>query len=415
MNRIGRYDNPYLSVEFQGEVPPGATVQALSLVTEDRANSHGFLWLPPGPRPATVLAFMHPRADFTRHYAIPPLLADGYAVLAQNSRTVGNDSMLVHEQILLDVAAGIRRLREIGFRTIILAGNSGGGSLYTFYISQAHAPTGARLADTVAGDPLDLNQFNLPRVDGIVYLAAHPGEGLFLLHAIDPSVTHEDDPVGCDPAIDMYNPASGFKPPPEESRYDGDFLRRYRAAQHARVARIDARARALVGLRRAARGRIGANVKDVAAWREAMAVKFMTVYRTEADPRYTDLSLDPSARDYGSIFGYRPDLINYGPFGFARIVTPEAWLSTWSGLSSRAAIPANGARVDIPSLVIDYSADNSCFASDAKAIHDSLATTQKTLMSVPGDHYGHPAPGSTTWGRDLALAKIVAWLKGNGW
>lgn len=415
MNRIGRYDNPYLSIELSREPPAGSSVEALGLVSEDRAHSHGFLWLPPGPPPATVLALMHPRADFTRHYAVPHLLAAGYAVLTQNSRTVGNDSMLVHEQILLDVAAGMRRLRERGFRHIILVGNSGGGSLYTFYLSQAHAPAGGRLTDTAAGDALDLNAFTLPRVDGIVYLAAHPGEGLFLLHAIDPSVTDEDDPLACDAALDMYDAANGFTAPPEQSRYNPAFLERYRAAQHARVARIDARARALVAVRRAGRARLAENVKDAAAWRQMMAVKFMTVYRTEADPRYTDLSLDPSDRDYGSIFGYRPDLINYGPFGFARVVTPEAWLSTWSGLSSRAAIPANGARVDVPALVIDYSADNSCFASDARQILASLASTNKSLVSVPGDHYGFPAPGSRTPGRDLALPQIVEWLKGNGW
>jgi pimeloyl-ACP methyl ester carboxylesterase len=415
MTRVGRYDNPYLSVEFTGDPPAGTTVEALGLVSQDRAHSHGFLWLPPGPCPSTVLALMHPRADFTRHYAVPHLLAAGYAVLTQNSRTVGNDSMLIHEQILLDVAAGVRTLRERGFRTVILVGNSGGGSLYTMYLSQAHTPAGVRLTDTAAGDPFDLNRFDLPRVDGIVYLAAHPGEGLFLLHAVDPSVTDEDDPVACDPALDMYNPANGFREPPAESRYDAAFLQRYRAAQRARVERIDARARALVAVRRAARARVGENVKDVAAWRQAIAVKFMTVYRTEADPRYTDLSLDPSDRDYGSIFGYRADLINYGPFGFARVVTPEAWLSTWSGLSSRAAIPTNGPRVDVPALVVQYSADNSCFTSDARQIHDSLATTQKAFVSVPGDHYGFAAPGSKTSGRDLALPKVIEWLKGNGW
>ncbi len=113
MSRIGRYDNPYLSIELTGDAPAGSTVEALGLVSDDRANSHGFLWLPPGRRPTTVLTLMHPRADFTRHYAVPHLLAAGYAVLTQNSRTVGNDSMLVHEQILLDVAAGIRRLRDL--------------------------------------------------------------------------------------------------------------------------------------------------------------------------------------------------------------------------------------------------------------------------------------------------------------
>jgi len=412
MNRIGRYDNPYMSVEFRDQPPAGATVEVLGLESEDSAHSHGFLWLPPGKRPATVLTLMHPRADFARHYAIPALLRAGYAVLAQNSRTVGNDSMLVHEQILLDVAAGMRRLRDIGFQRIVAVGNSGGGSLYTFYVSQAHAPQGSRLTDTAAGEPLDLNRFTMPRVDAIIYLAAHPGEGLFLLHAIDPSVTDESDPLACDPTLDMYDPGNGFNAPPAETRYAPAFLERYRAAQHARVARIDACARDLVAARKAARKDLAANPAARAAWRQAIAVQFMTVYRTEADPRCVDLSLDPSARDYGSLFGHRPDLINYGPFGFGRLVSPEAWLSTWSGLSSRASIPRNGGRVDIPALVISYTADNSCFAADAELILDSLATPEKTLVSVAGDHYGHPAPGSQQWGRERALEKMIEWLKG---
>lgn len=414
MSRIGRYENPYLSVEFLGDPPAGSSVRTLTLETEDRASTHGFLWLPPGPRPGTVVAFMHPRADFTRHYAVPLLLEAGYAVFTQNSRSVGNDSMLVHEQILLDVAAGVRRLREIGFERIALCGNSGGGSLYTLYIAQAHAPPGQRLADTAAGDPLDLNRYDMPRVDGIVYLAAHPGEGLFLLHAIDPSVVDENDPVACDPALDMYGPANGFQAPPAPTRYAPDFLSRYRAAQRARVERIDARARELVARRREARRRATAEPRDTGAWREAIAVRFMTVYRTEADPRYVDLTLDPSERDYGSLFGYRPDLINYGPFGFARVVTPEAWLSTWSGLSSRASIPRNGAAVDVPALVIAYSADNCCFPSDAERIFDSLGTGSKKIVCVAGDHYGYPAPGATTWGRELALHEMVAWLRREG-
>jgi hypothetical protein len=60
------------------------------------------------------------------------------------------------------------------------------------------------------------------------------------------------------------------------------------------------------------------------------------VFRTDADPRTVDLSLDPNERPYGSVFGQRPELIDYGLVGFGRLTTPEAWLSTWSGLASRA-------------------------------------------------------------------------------
>ena len=77
--------------------------------------------------------------------------------------------------------------------------------------------------------------------------------------------------------------------------------------------------------------------------RRSLAPRIITVFRTDADPRTVDLSLDPSERPYGSLFGKRPDLINYGLTGFGRLTTPEAWLSTWSGLSSNAFFHASTA------------------------------------------------------------------------
>jgi len=414
MPRIGRYENPYLTVEFHRDPPVGSTSQVLGLRSEDRANSHGVLWLPPGPRPRTVLTLMHPRADFHRHYVVPGLLAAGYAVFTQNSRWVGNDSMLIHETVLFDVAAGMQRLREIGFENVIPVGNSGGGSLYTFYVSQAHAVPADRIAHTPAGEPVALEKLSMPPVDAMVYLAAHPGEGLFLLEAIDPSVVDENDPVACDTRIDMYDPANGFREAPTTTTYDRDFVSRYRAAQHERVARIDSHARALVARRRDARRRTMEHPNEATPWREAIAVQFLRIYRTEADPRYVDLSLDASDRDYGSLWTHRPDLFNYGPFGFSRMVTPEAWLSTWSGLSSNASIPARGEAVRVPAIVVGYTGDNGVFREDARLIFDSLGSADKSLVEVAGDHYGFPLGDSGGWGRDRAVASIVEWLQDKG-
>jgi hypothetical protein len=240
----------------------------------------------------------------------------------------------------------------------------------------------------------------------MVYLAAHPGEGHYLLHAIDPSVRDERDPVACDPALDLYDAANGFAEPPKESRFSPAFLARYRAAQRARVERIDAEARRRVERRRAARAR-WQETGSAEARRASIATDFLLVYRTDADPRCVDLSLDPSARSYGSLWGVRPDVINYGAVGFGRVLSPEAWLSTWSGLASRAEIEKTGARMTLPCLQVSYEGDNCIFPSDDELIARSLATRALARVRIPGDHYGFPAET----GREGATAAIADWLK----
>jgi hypothetical protein len=348
---------------------------------------------------------MHPRANFSHHYLVPGLVDAGHAVFCENSRWLGNDSMLIHEQVLLDVAAGVAAMRR-RFERVVLCGNSGGGSLYTFYLDQALAPPAERLRDTAAGDPLDLSRCELPAADAMVYLAAHPGEGHYLLQAIDPSVVDERDPVAADPALDLYAPANGFREPPAESRYTAEFLARYRAAQRARVERIDAEARARLERRRAARARwrAGGSVEDR---RASIATDFMLVYRTDADPRCVDLSLDASDRDYGSLWGVRPDWINYGAVGFGRVVSPEAWLSTWSGLSSRAELARTGRRMTLPCLFVSYTGDNCIFPSDAQQIVRALATKELERVELCADHYGFPSER----GRGPASAAIADWLR----
>jgi hypothetical protein len=221
---IGRYDNPYRVVEWHRPLPPGTQCEPLSLETADRALAHGWLYHRGGED--TVVCLMHPRANFSRHYAVPALVEAGFAVLCENSRWLNNDATLVHERVLLDVAAGLAAARE-RYERVVLIGNSGGGSLYTFYLSQASAPSGKRLRETAAGEPLDLNDIEMPGADAMIYLAAHPGEGHFLLNAIDPSLAEEGDPLSCDPTLDPYDPANGFAEPPAESRYDAEFLVRH--------------------------------------------------------------------------------------------------------------------------------------------------------------------------------------------
>ena len=298
-------------------------------------------------------------------------------------------------------------------------GNSGGGSLYTFYQAQAATVPPNRLTDTPAGDPYDLNRFQMPPADGMVVIAAHLGEGKVLQAAIDPSVTDEADPLSCDPSLDMYNPANGFREPPESSKYSEEFLRRYRAAQAMRVARLDAIARRYVDEQRyfadlsrdsafddqpqARRGFIG---------RRAVSGRYLLINRTEANPAFTDLSIAPSLRSYGSLFSPRPDLFNYTEAGFGKYQTPRAWLSTWSGLSSRAAVLDNIARITVPTLAMNYTGDHGIYPSDTEAIYKHSGASDKRLEQVDGDHFGYPlASKPNGGGRAEAAGVIVRWLR----
>jgi hypothetical protein len=403
MARIGRYENPARAVEWHRLPPADTRCEPISRATPDGGLTHGWLYTRGGED--TVACLMHPRADFSRHYLVPGLLEAGVAVWCQNSRWLNNDATLVHERLLLDVAAGLQAVRA-RFDRVVLVGNSGGGSLYTFYLSQALAAPRERLTRTAVGDPLDLPAADLPTAEAMVYLAAHPGEGHFLLHAIDPSVVDEADPVAAEPVLDLYAPDNGFAEPPAESRYAPAFLAAYREAQRARVERLDAVARGRLARRRSARARY-LRTGDAADRRAATATEYMLVYRTDAEPRCVDLSLDPSRRDLGSLWSRRPDVTNYGAVGFARVCTPEAWLSTWSGLSSRAEIAGTGERMTLPALHVAYAADNAIFPSDHEQVVRSLGSAQVERVELEADHYGFPAER----GRDPAVEAIAGWLR----
>jgi pimeloyl-ACP methyl ester carboxylesterase len=413
--RLGRYDNPYKCVSFAA-LDPAVNREPVALEAADGGISTGILYT--CGRPRTALCFMHPQADMSRHYATPALVDAGYAVFGQNSRWLNNDSLCVHEALLLDVAAGVRFLRQRGFERIVLIGNSGGGSLYCFYIAQAATPPPGRLRETPAGDPLDLNAVELPAVDGFVMLAAHLGEGHILMQMIDPSVVDESDPLSCDPSLDPFNPENGYRHPPQSSRYAPEFVQRYREGQRARVARLDAVARQRLAQRGAARQSLRAAdfatrppAEQTRLLRGSVAHPHMVVFRSEADLRAFDLSLDPSERDAGSLFSYRPDLTNYMEFGFARVTTPRAWLSTWSSLSSNAAVDVNGRRVAVPSLVLSYRGDNAIFPADAQTAYAALGASDKQIASAPGDHYGFGVGTQERTGAPLALAQVVEWLR----
>jgi len=394
-------------------LPEGTSIETISFSATDGAGSRGVLYTRGGEK--GVVCISHPRGDMSRHYSIPMILESGFAAYAHQCRGLNNDVDCIHEKLLLDLAGGLSYLKhERGYEKLILLGNSGGGSLFCFYQQQAGLAPADRLKDTPAGDPVDL-MIEMPKADAIILLGTHPGEGLFMLDGIDPSVVDEADPLSVDPALDMYNPANGFRLPPEPSTYSQEFLERYRAGQRARVARLDARAKGWIAEQQRYQAMIDASdfgqlpvEEQIYLTRKAVTGHYMIIYRTEANPAYCDLSLKAwqSTRKVGSIIGPRPDKLNYSDGGFARYITPRAWLSSWSGLSSRASIVETMRSIDVPVLYVSYTGDGGCFPVDNRAELDASPSTDKTLHFIDAEHYGRPLPE-----RAKALALISDWLK----
>lgn len=387
---------------------PGSTVTtAHELKTHDGASVLGLLRVVPG---ATAVAFlMHPRQDTSHHVLVPELLSRGYAVWTQNTRGAANDMNLLHEQALLDMAAGHVFLREAGFDHVVSVGHSGGGTLATFYLEQAGLAPSQRLADTPGGKAVPLAEATMPLADALILMAPHPGQGALLTRVIDPSVVDEADPLSTDPDLNPYERANGFAEPPEPSTFDAGFVARYRAAQAARVARIDTIARERVDAARLASER-HAERHDAQSRREALAAGLIVVHRTDADLRSVDLSLDPNERPYGSLFGRRPDLTNYGFVGFGRVTTPQAWLSTWSGLSSRADLQRCAAGVRAPVLLVELTGDQACFPADANRFAAAFSGDDVTHVRVPGRHFGAALRRGMTSGATLAGTEMGQWL-----
>lgn len=402
-------------------VPDTVEIEFQSFVAEDGGISRGLLYRPRGKRPRVGVHLLHPRTDQTQNYNILPLVQAGYAVLGRSGRWVNNDINTIHERLLLDLAAGIRGLKAAGCEAVILLGNSGGGPLSTLYQAQARKSAEDRYKTTPAGDAFDLGRFDLPLADGLILIGTHLGPGHSLAKWLDASVTDESDPFSIDPELDMYSPDNGFRPLPDISRYSADFLSRWRPAQKLRAQRLDAIARQRIAQRREAAqqsealAQKGKMAESLAAKRRSVFTNYMPLWRAWADPAWVDLTIEPDDRDICAFNNDpRPDLRNFDTFQ-SPFISPEAYLSTWSGLSSRALTAERLREIPDPVIIVHYAGDGTTQVAEARQMFDNSAASDKSFELIRNtDHYSFKITGPQQ--RDPVRSTegceaVVAWME----
>jgi alpha-beta hydrolase superfamily lysophospholipase len=340
----------------------------------------------------TVLLFMHPIGGGAYLPINNALARAGHHVIYANSRYRGADYALIMEKVVEDLGAAMRDARErLGYRNVVLAGWSGGGSLSVFYQQQARRAT---LTSTPAGEPPDLTALDLPAADGLMLLAAHVSRHRTLTEWMDASILDELDPTDRDPELDLYNRDNPNQPP-----YDSDFLRRYRDAQEVRNRRITAWVK-----------------EQLASYQAAgkpLTERAFVVHGTMADPRWLDPTLDANDRQPGWCYLGDPEIVNMGPVGLARFATLRGWLSQWSLDDARADAELCGPDIDVPSLVVGNSADDACTPSHTQRIYDALGTADKQLHIVKGATHYYAGPAQRPYLQE-AVGTIGTWLSERG-
>lgn len=340
----------------------------------------GLYWTPKGQRPKAAFIATHYNVDFSEHYIAPYFADRGFGFLGWNTRYRGFEDQFLLEHAVVDIGVGVRWLREqAGVETVIILGNSGGGSLMGVYQAEAAAPTLAGLLKGAGREALE----TLPGADLYVSLNAHQGRPEVLTDWMDASVVDEADPVATDPALDPFSPENA---PP----YAPDFIARYRAAQVARNQRITDWAKA-----------------ELARLNEAgIPDRLFPLFRCWGDLRMMDGTIDPSDRPTPACYAGHPAQANRRP-SIGRANNLRTWLSMWSLEASRCRGGEQLAKFDLPALVVQSLGDTGVFPSDARKIFDSIGSADKTLELIPGAHYFEDALEN----RNRAASLIADWVR----
>jgi hypothetical protein len=180
---------------------------------------------------------MHEDGNRLNDIACTELVQRGFYVLCMNGRSDNNEALDYWNDLPLDVASGVKYLKEtVKASKILLYGGSGGGPLMTFYQNVAqNGPSVCQGANKLI--PCSSDLANLPPADGIILRDAHPGTAVNTLRSINPSLQRDDNPGARIAALDPFSAKNGFNSS-GTSHYSREFQERYFKAQAVRMNRL---------------------------------------------------------------------------------------------------------------------------------------------------------------------------------
>lgn len=187
----------------------------------------------PGKKASVAVVLMHSDGDYFEFWPAKALAERGYRVFAAHFEdpSIPLDQKLVQ---LGKVTAFAKSWN--GVEKMLVLGHSGGATLMSAY--QAVAENGAQVFQGKEKIiPLDDIGELIP-ADGVMFLDSNFGNGAMSLLSLDPSVLNEKDGVTRDASLNLFNPANGYSTKEEECHFTDEFIRKYLAAQGARMNRL---------------------------------------------------------------------------------------------------------------------------------------------------------------------------------
>src|SRR5689334_12951180 len=170
------------------------------------------------PNPHVGVIVMHRNSNYLNHISTKELPARGFVVLGMNPRCDNNEAACAPwENNALDVKSGVNYLRsQPGITKIVLLGHSGGGPTMTFY--EAVAEQGVAFCQQASKLIKCSNSLaGLPKVDGMILMDAHPGNGINAVRSISANVTNDSAVLNqnrapaTNPNLDAFDPRNGYR------------------------------------------------------------------------------------------------------------------------------------------------------------------------------------------------------------